>query len=318
MAEQGRCGALRTDLRTRPGALRASAAAGAAALLLAACGSPRPSRAVGPSAADLAQARVVSIIAAAPAATLAQGTASVSLTATRDASGDNVTMVGVDDFATHRLQAQLAIPGGGTIAGVFDNGVVYEKIPGLAAQDGGKPWLKIDLPGLEQNGGALGGLGQMLEQELSTTQSNPDRQLDLLNGVSGTVSTVGDEPIGGVPTTHYWFTTDLNKVIASLSGDARSAFQQLATALGTGSPLVDVWIDGQGVVRQLHIAETYDPKAGAAPYGLPASALPRAVGLTITYSNFGAPAVITDPPPGQTADLSQLLPGSPNGGTPAV
>jgi hypothetical protein len=150
----------------------------------------------------------MSLIAAAPDATLARGTASVSLSATRNASGDNVAMVGVDDFATHRLQAQLAIPGGGTITGIFDNGVVYEMVPGLAAQDGGKPWLKIDLPGLEQNGGALGGLGQMLEQELSTTQSNPDRQLDLLNGVSGTVSTVGDEPIGGVPTTHYWFTTD--------------------------------------------------------------------------------------------------------------
>jgi hypothetical protein len=215
-----------------------------------------------------------------------------------------ITADGVTDNTTHSAQMTIDLSSisellGGT-AGPSDqwkgeaivdgsNGgfVEYMRLPALTkALPSGKTWLKIDLQKLGKQQGV--NFSQLLQ---TTGAQDPTQTLQLLQSV-GDVKKVGTEQVDGVDTTEYSGTVDLKK----FSEKYGAGFGRLYKQLGTSTVPVQVWIDGDGLVRKLH--ETLSGTiAGAGRLDLD---------MTVTLSDFGAAVNVTPPPADQVADISQL------------
>ncbi|HEV3227894.1 MAG TPA: hypothetical protein VGY97_00355, partial [Solirubrobacteraceae bacterium] len=181
---------------------------------------------------------------------------------------------------------------------LFLNYVLYIEFPnGLpngAGLPGGKKWLKLDLNAalagkginLNQLGGGLGGV-------------DPSQYLSYLRG-AGHVSKLGTAVIGGVTTTHYHTIIDLKTALQHLSKStpaASAGIQSLLRTAGSSTKIpVDVWIDGQGLVRREQIAYAINSGTGAG----------TTLNFTIDLSDFGVPVSVTAPPASQVFDITTL------------
>jgi hypothetical protein len=224
----------------------------------------------------------------------AQGRASLSV------GGTSVTVNGVGDLRTDQavLTVQLPAPFGQIEVRSTGEDYFVHLPPQLQGAAGGKPWVRVDRGTLQALAGSqLGvpGLGTTLDFSSA---------LAWLRGVSGHITTVGNEGISGTPTTHYRAQVDLSRVAATVSADANDA-AALAQAVGQTVP-IDVWIDAQGRLRQLKIAlDLNAPHAsqGATP---PAQGRGSAV-LTVDFWNFGVTVQPVPPPANQVSDASSLI-----------
>ncbi len=208
-------------------------------------------------------------------------------------------MSGEVDFAGRRSHmvidlSQLGLPGG-PVDTVYDNTVVYTKlppalVPGLPA---GKQWIKVDLATAGQSVGA---------GTLSQAQSgDPGQALNYLTGTSGTVTRVGDEDVRATPTTHYKTVVDLNKAADRSPGSAQ-AIKATVKLLGTSKLPTDVWIDAQGRLRQLrYTADLTRSKATSTSVGVPSS-----LTVTLNLFDFGVPVQVAVPPADQVVDLNTI------------
>lgn len=183
---------------------------------------------------------------------------------------------------------------------VLDGTVAYMRMPLLSAQlPGGRPWVKLDLAALAEKQGV--DLGQLQ----SLTENDPRRTLDYLRAVSGEIRTVGAETVRGVETTHYRAAVDLRRypdlVPEGQRELVRKATERLIEQLGIGAVPVDVWVDGDGLVRRLSLAFQV-----AAPDGGATSST-----VTMDLFDYGVPVAIELPHPSQVTDLATLLSGSP-------
>jgi hypothetical protein len=173
---------------------------------------------------------------------------------------------------------------------IIDGKVIYIKSDLFSGQlPGGKRWLKVDLAQEAAKQGidldALGG---------ATTQ-DPAAVLDYLEG-AGTSRKVGTATVNGTRTTRYHVDVDLRKVAAkSGDPDARSSVEKLIKTVGTPTIPVDVWVDGDHLVRR----ERLD-------YDMTVQGQKASLRMTIDLTKFGV-AVKADPPAaGDVADLSAL------------
>jgi hypothetical protein len=136
---------------------------------------------------------------------------------------------------------------------VYKSSTIYVGSPLLAARlPGGASWIKLDLSSVGQAFGL--NIGQ-----LTGGQSNPAQFLEYLRA-SGDVTVAGHELVRGVSSTHYRATLDLAKVAdalpAAIRAQLRQALAKLVAASGLRRIPVDVWVDGQGLVRRMTLALT--------------------------------------------------------------
>jgi len=230
---------------------------------------------------------------AAAAATEAARTAQVSLSVT---DGSNVTTVqGSVDLPAETADLTADLPMGyGTVEVRAIGSVAYVKLPSkFQSLVGGKAWVQADLPTVD------GLAGQQLGLPALGAGLDMTGMLDWLRGVSSDVTEVGPDTINGVSTTHYRATVDLAKAAANAPAAAQSRVQQAAQALGQTLP-VDVWVDGQGRLRQL--TTSIDTGTGQAPSDLAASGTGPIV-ATVDLWNFGVPVTVTAPPADQVSTL---------------
>ncbi|HUO71242.1 MAG TPA: hypothetical protein VMU39_10725 [Solirubrobacteraceae bacterium] len=177
--------------------------------------------------------------------------------------------------------------------------VVYVKMPPAIASKlpGGKAWMKIDLSKASSAAG-IPGLSSLANNPAS---SDPSQFLQYLRAVSGGVSKVGSDSVGGVQATHYRASIDLDRVPDVLPAASRAAGKQATAALEKATNLhqlpVDVWIDDQHLVRQLKMAFTSAATGG--------QSVRTAVALSIPQ--YGPQPVPQAPPAGQVTDLTSLL-----------
>ena len=89
---------------------------------------------------------------------------------------------------------------------------------------------------------------------LSQGQNDPTAQLEYLRGISD-AEEVGTEQVAGVETTHYSGTVDLDAAYDRLPDDTRGelkqAIAQARKQFGHGAMPVDVWVDGDGLLRRM-------------------------------------------------------------------
>jgi hypothetical protein len=163
-------------------------------------------------------------------------------------------------------------------------------IPGAATKlPDGKRWLAINLDEMKDKTGV--DFQQLIDQ---MQQSSPTQGLQYLKGLSGDVTTVGDDTVNGEHATHYRASIDYSKLgdeLKSLPDSVRSKVEAL------GPVPVDVWINDQDQAVKVHFA------LDAAAMGLPGTG---SFDMTMEMSAFGAPLDVQAPPADETIDYSTL------------
>jgi hypothetical protein len=160
----------------------------------------------------------------------------------------------------------------------------YLRIPALEGQLG-KPWAKLSLAALaEQSGVDLTKLTQQAQQ------GNPMAYLELLQN-SADLEIVGEETVSGTPTTHYQGSVDYAATLDQLTPELRAQLEQQLGQTGMETATVDVWVDADGLVRQL--AQETDSPLGP-------------VSVTMRIEEYGVPVDVAPPADEDTVDVREL------------
>lgn len=238
------------------------------------------------------------VVAAAYDKTTAAKTAKTTITTEIGTGGQKVPVnaSGVIDFAAPSADLTENL-GVGTMEVRFLNGLIYAQLPPQLAQrmSAGKPWISLDLNKIAQQQ-----YGASLADLQSTLPGDPTDTLGYLRGAGDEVTKVGQEAIGGVQTTHYNVTLDLDKAAANQTPQGKQAVQKLEQRLGTHTLPAQVWIDDQGRLRKMTFTETM-ANPPSRPNG---QSGPITLDVTEVLSDFGTPVNVAAPPMDQTTDTT--------------
>jgi hypothetical protein len=168
-----------------------------------------------------------------------------------------------------------------------DGDLLYLRSPAFAqATTRNKQWIKLNLATL---GSAQGSTDLSGILDASPTPANA---LAYLQG-SSTVDEVGSESVGGVDTTHYRVSANLDRAAQRASGATRDAVQGVISQSGVKSLPLEVWVDRNGYIRKV----SYDEHAGRR----------QAAKVTMELHDFGAPVAISAPPSDSVVDLTRMV-----------
>ena len=235
------------------------------------------------------------LLVGAAAATADAGSSRVFVEAS--VGGQSFTGEGAYDYRADRghLTLDLAALGAGLgeVELVFADHVVYYRLPAeMGPLAGDKSWVKIDLEALgKASGSNLDALAQ-------GNQTDPGQYLRWLKATGADVEEIGTESVRGVETTHYRASVDLDKVVETAAPEVRGAtrawIDRLKSELDSDVVPIDVWVDGDGLVRRIRQEyEIRDTKTE----------------ITLELYDFGVEVDAKAPPPDDVVDLGDLLEG---------
>lgn len=221
-------------------------------------------------------------------------------------TGPSFTMTGSGGFNFKTFEAQMSLDMGGLPASpATPSGSLHMtelmKLPNVYITSdafagklpGGAQWMQLNLDRVVGEG-----LGISLQG--AAGQANPAEYLDYLRGTGASVTVVGQEPVRGVPTTHYHATIDFAKaaerVPATNRARLKATFERLRSMTGSAGIPVDAWVDSAHRVRRIVL--DYPVNVG----GQHAHA-----GFTIEYFDFGSTPSVTVPPANDVYDATQVL-----------
>jgi len=203
----------------------------------------------------------------------------------------SVTETGVFDFARSRGVVSMQNPVG--ITEIFLPPKTYIKVPGGVSRwlPPGKSWIAVDA-------GSSGLPGSSLLGPFGGGGTDPADLLASLTAISAGVTRLGAATVRGVPVTGFRVRIDPAKAAARLPRWERAGFRGFARSLGPGPIPVQVWVDGQNLVRRVTLSLRL-PRGVGAPAGA------RLVQATDFYG-FGVPVRVSAPPAAQVASMSQV------------
>ena len=217
---------------------------------------------------------VLSVVQAASNSTSTAKTFRATFEMAFDVSGTHVKATGetLADLATGRQSGYFDLPPMGRMNVVQIGRRGYFQLPGGRADASGHHWVSVSVPG----GSAQSALGGQDPAAMFKLLANPED-----------VTSVGDDTVNGVDTTHYRVKLDPQRVGAAG-----------AKALGTPVPTaaldqlknlaMDVWIDGDKRVRRMTM-------------GMKMSG--GSMRMTINVLDYDGAVTVTEP---AAADVSQL------------
>jgi hypothetical protein len=165
----------------------------------------------------------------------------------------------------------------------------------MAANTGGKHWIRYSYKDLAELGGAS---GDVMKDQIQN--STPEQGVKSLLA-SGDVKKVGEEDVRGVPATHYSGTVDVADLTAKNSNlDAKqlAAFKEQLALAGVTTQTVDIWVDKNDLLVKK--TERGEMKTGT-------------FNSTLFYSDYGTEIPSEKPAASDTVDFKELLK---QGGTP--
>jgi hypothetical protein len=221
------------------------------------------------------------------------------------AQGQTIEATGEGEFsddplqvhATYRFTDMPGVEGDFEMEMILDGSVMYMRSPMLSRSSGlDTDWISMDLEALAPGFSDLASLSQ--------GQNDPTAQLEYLRGISD-AEEVGTEQVAGVETTHYSGTVDLDAAYDRLPDDTRGelkqAIAQARKQFGNGAMPVDVWIDGDGLLRRM----TISLESGGN------SAVDFGMEVTMEIPEYGIAMHLPIPKDGDVTDVSGLLPSMP-------
>jgi hypothetical protein len=209
-------------------------------------------------------------------------------------SGVNGTGSGVFNTGPSRsgqLSMKIKVQGASVpIDSVITGNVLYIRSSILTQQLGlnaDKQWVKLDLGQLAQQRG-------IDLSSLANASPTPASALSYLRG-SSNVQQLGHESVGGVDTTHYKVTVDLERAAARSTGSVRESLKRVIQTSGDKKLPIGVWVDAKGYVRKVH----YQQREAAG----------RSVAITMNLHDYGAPVAIKPPPADSVVDIGKAVSG---------
>ena len=158
--------------------------------------------------------------------------------------GDTMAFSGPGEIADHgkKLHMRLTLPASILGAGgrgnakfeLVSSGNAYYLRGGPFEQLAPGKWVKVE----------------STDSSFQLGQNDPSQMLQYLRATSNIVEQ-GKETVRGVGTTHYAARLQLDKVADRVSPDAARALKQATKTLGTKEIPMDVWVDGDGLVRRM-------------------------------------------------------------------
>ena len=287
-----------TKRRTR---LLSAATAIAATAVIAGCGTAASTS--GPSAGKAIQrAAYVSSSAAGyrVAIHMQEGSAALSGDITGTGSGSfNIPQHAGSMTLALNLPSTLAAAGTLHVQEIIRGEKVYVKLPAQVASKlpGAKPWLEIDLAQI----GKAAGIQNLTSLFGGSGSTNPGQFLQYLRSTStGGVKKLGTATINGVQTTHYRASIDLLKAPNAAPAAQRASLRQAVTSLerltGLKTIPVDVWVDGQHLVRRVEMT-----------YSVNASGQSLQTVMQLDFLSYGSQPVPSPPPAGQVVNANSML-----------
>lgn len=235
------------------------------------------------------QARTPDVLTAAVSHTSTQ-TARIVVTTAMQTQGMSVsyTATGEFDFVHSRGMITMAAPI--DMTELFVPPKAYVKVSGLGSTlPHGKTWLAIDTKNAGAASSMLGPFG---------STDNPADLLASLTAIAGSERNLGRAFVRGVAVTEYQVNIDPAKMAAKVPASERTSFQQFVQSLGKGAIPVDIWVDGQNMVRQvrlsLHMPASIGGSAGLGNFRL---------SETIDFYDFGVPVRVSAPPASQVTSM---------------
>ena len=215
---------------------------------------------------------------------------------------------GVVDLRDHAISMSLAIDlgddaqviqqlGSSTmhLDMVLRGATAYVKLPSslTSALGASRPWVELDLAKLS----GIPGLSSLTD---GPGTSDPSEALQMLRSASGSVANLGQQRVDGVETTHYRLNMSLARfaddVPASERGAVKQVLSQLSQSLPTGGFPVDVWVDGDHLIRRVVMS---------IDLSLPTGANMQETVIS-DYSDYGPQSPPATPPANAVVDLSDL------------
>ena len=179
---------------------------------------------------------------------------------------------------------------------IMDGTVMYMRMPALASLRPGKSWIRLDIAAAAEQQGLDSGL---LTSQLG--QNDPSKFLEYLQGASERVTEIGPDEVRGVQTTQFHAVIDLTKAPDYLTDEQKAQFEQAIEQLSTQSGLtempVDVWVDGDGLLRRMVMNMGF---------GLPDSAGSVSMLMTMDLFDFGVDVDVEAPSADKVVDFSEL------------
>ena len=277
-----------------------AAALAAAAVALSGCGSSSVTGVVDP----VAKAATISNQASGMRMTLAMRMKTSALPVPINAKGSGSFSL-VNHTGAFGLTLDLgnipqvsALLGGSTLTidEILSGTTIYLKLPPALARNPalhGKPWAKINLANAGKALG-LGGFSSLLNNPAS---SDPSQLLRYLRAASSSVTKVGTATVDGFQTTHYRGRIQLARVPNAFPAAQRAQVRQTISALQqlahVSSIPVDVWIDGQHLVRR-----------EALSFNENVAGQKVTVALRVDVPQYGPQPAPQLPPASQVADLT--------------
>jgi hypothetical protein len=224
-----------------------------------------------------------------------------------------MTMDGAVSFEDHRAQFVMdydesGIPGATAqeledarreadfpvraIMGVEESYFSTPSVVEKGKQDGVR-WLKIDLEEVDEEGDLdFSGVNQMSEV-------NPDAMLRFLRTVADARET-GRRTIDGAATTRYTATVDMRHYPETVEPERREAAQRtvdfLIEAWGGPTHRVDVWIDGDGLIRREQFTFSFEESGETAK-----------ARMVMDFLDVGTPQEIAVPDDDEVFDISEAV-----------
>jgi hypothetical protein len=229
--------------------------------------------------------------------TLAQQTAQMSMAGTIKAEGQTVSLSGTGEFNFRTHSAELA-----EIIAADGHGVNMTFI-----ETGGNAYFKMSVDGktiTDQTGREWAQVPVKSSSQASVTGGNAQSALLLLEQQGATVRTLGKKSIGGVTCTGYSVRPSRQAMAAAAQkqvADLKLPASAADAASSVERPTITVWLDAHGLLRQM----TANMQIG----GLPGSNAAASAGLTMNFSDYGAPVRVSAPPPADVTSLPSLVQG---------
>jgi hypothetical protein len=184
---------------------------------------------------------------------------------------------------------------------VVSGSAMYMRFPALSsllgAAAGGKEWIKIDAGALNK------GVGDILGSGSNALGTDPAQLLQLLEG-AGKVTEAGKEDVDGSATTHFTGSYSMNDVIDALPDDKADHWRSAMSDLSLGDQIADqqipfdVWVDADGLVRQITMQLDFTGVKGAGS---------GSGTVTMKFSDYGEAVDIGVPSDDDAFDLSEIL-----------
>ncbi|MDX5571254.1 hypothetical protein ACWGBY_04430 [Streptomyces griseus] len=165
----------------------------------------------------------------------------------------------------------------------------------MAANLGGKHWIRYSYEDLAELGGAS---GDVMKDQIQN--STPEQGVKALLA-SGDVKKVGQEDVRGVSATHYSGTVDVADLTAKnseLDAEQLAAFKEQLALAGVTTQTVDIWVDKNDLLVKK--TERGEMKTGT-------------FNSTLFYSDYGTEVPSEKPAASDTVDFKEMLK---QGGTP--